>query len=391
MDHEPRAALFINRFTRTSPILFATSGVANIMRLEPEQLISKSFYFCIAQNCLQDAVRCLESAKANDSIAYLRFWFRNPLAQDQRASREGSTGSDDDQDEGGVNLNARTRSPPNENASNRGASFPTTLNTDANTNEDKSRSSSGNSGELGGPSNDTIFDRPALPAQSSTSSIAQHDENTGPEPIELEAVVSCSSDGLVVILRRAKPIPEGSADSSTTLDYNSGFFASPWAPEPIVPNYARDLAPDAFGLPQAQAAQGPSNYDFMNSIREVAVFAWSLTGINGSLSKFSRGHPDDEALPPGGLPVWDPDATSSDEKANGFSDNSHRRVAASSGDKDRMSTSSEDEVVYRRAPTMPPWRPVQRRARQEAFGTDADDDGEAKDGPSTARRRRLDE
>lgn len=28
---------------------------------------------------MRDAVRCLESAKANDSIAYLRLWFRNPL------------------------------------------------------------------------------------------------------------------------------------------------------------------------------------------------------------------------------------------------------------------------------------------------------------------------
>src|SRR2546423_5126128 len=80
-SHEPRAALFLNRYTRTSTIMFATSGVANILGIRAEQLIGKSFYFCIAENCLSDAVRCLERAKANDSIAYLRFWFRNPLLE----------------------------------------------------------------------------------------------------------------------------------------------------------------------------------------------------------------------------------------------------------------------------------------------------------------------
>ena len=48
-----------------------------------------SFYYCIAENCLQDAIKCLENAKGNDSIAYLRFWFRDPRTQD--ASTHGTT------------------------------------------------------------------------------------------------------------------------------------------------------------------------------------------------------------------------------------------------------------------------------------------------------------
>ena len=47
-SHEPRAALFLNRFTRTSTIMFATNGVANILGIRADQLIGKSFYFCIA-------------------------------------------------------------------------------------------------------------------------------------------------------------------------------------------------------------------------------------------------------------------------------------------------------------------------------------------------------
>jgi hypothetical protein len=44
----------------------------------------------------------------------------------------------------------------------------------------------------------------------------------------------------------------------------------------------------------------------MNSIREVAVFAWSLTGINGNIASYGHGVPCGEAQPPWGLPVWDP-------------------------------------------------------------------------------------
>lgn len=54
---------------------------------------------------------------------------------------------------------------------------------------------------------------------------------------------------------------------------------------------------------------GPPTEDFMNSIREVAVFAWALTGINGSLAQYSRGRPKPGATPFGGMPIWDPSHT----------------------------------------------------------------------------------
>jgi len=43
----------------------------------------------------------------------------------------------------------------------------------------------------------------------------------------------------------------------------------------------------------------------MNAIREVAVFAWALTGINGNISNYARGTPHAPAVPPQGFPVWD--------------------------------------------------------------------------------------
>jgi len=110
-SHEPRAALFLNRFSRTSTIMYATDGVSSILGVRSDQLVNKSFYFCIAEDCLQDAVRCLESAKSNDSIAYLRFWFRNPLLEERNraASRDETQSSGEDEDDGGVRLLHMTR------------------------------------------------------------------------------------------------------------------------------------------------------------------------------------------------------------------------------------------------------------------------------------------
>ncbi|KAJ5646161.1 hypothetical protein N7490_002533 [Penicillium lividum] len=256
--HEPRAAMFVNRFTRTATIMYATSGVSEILGLSPEQLISKSFFYCIQEHCLRDAVRCLESAKANDSIAYLRFWFRNPMQDD------------------------------NPEMARRGL---------------------------------VAFSDP-IP------------------PLELEAVVSCTSDGMVVILRRARaPIPTSSTRPPQPVPtYPSGIFAAPWAPEPVysygptpsaqetaVPNPAypevkttlcRDdrssgsqttassSAPSFESPPlrseqKASAPGGPQAHNLMDTIREVAVFAWGIVGINGSLERYKRGTPAGNSQPEG--------------------------------------------------------------------------------------------
>ena len=87
-NHEPRAALFLNRYTRTLTIMYATDGLSDVLGISGEEMKGKSFYYCIEENCLQDAVRCLENAKANDSIAYLRFWYRDPRQEDLGHGRD---------------------------------------------------------------------------------------------------------------------------------------------------------------------------------------------------------------------------------------------------------------------------------------------------------------
>jgi hypothetical protein len=74
--YEPRAALILNRFTRSLSIMHATSGVEQILGLSPEQLHQRSFYDFVQEGCLNDAVDCFEGAKAQDSIVSLRFQLR---------------------------------------------------------------------------------------------------------------------------------------------------------------------------------------------------------------------------------------------------------------------------------------------------------------------------
>lgn len=311
--HEPRAALFLNRFTRTLTVMYATSGIEQIIGIPSEAMKGRSFYYCIQENCLEDAVKCLESAKGNDSIAYLRFWFRDPRQDDRQESITTSESEEDaemtdvttsdDEDESGTGSRSLTHS------ASAGAERPT-----------DSRTNSGSSSNPA-DSNEAIFGESSNPQSiaSSVGSPGGASVSTHNDPIELEAVVSCTSDGLVVCLRRARPMIPSNAPqlpSAQPVNTRGGVFAAPWAPEPLFfpalpanPPYPLGAQhPAMAALPWQQQPQvGPSQMDFMNSIRDVAVFAWALTGINGSLAEYSRGKPVGESQPPEGFPVWQPE------------------------------------------------------------------------------------
>ena len=353
LTHEPRAALFLNRFSRTLSIMYATNGLADIVGIPAQELNGRSFYYCIQENCLQEAVKCLESAKANDSIAYLRFWFRDPrlddqVDQDEHMSDGHSSGDDDD---GGVHLCELMDHDGSENAvgSDSSNSMRSSVERDQGRSRDaylldiNSRSSSGNSTDLGRNSNDAIFDQPAG-GRTPASSVSTTDDRTSPyaasftpdsSHIELEAVVSCTSDGLVVILRRARPIIPHlplSTSEAARHPYTNGCFASPWATDPMLPNAGGRPSQPLADLVQhspadarceAAATHGPPTEHFMNTIREVAVFAWALTGINGSLAQYTRGMPTGESQPPDGLPIWEPssDRVAEFDRQEGYFDN----------------------------------------------------------------------
>ncbi|KAL6711074.1 hypothetical protein ACN47E_006949 [Coniothyrium glycines] len=310
--HEPRAALFLNRFTRTLTVMYATSGIEQIIGISGDAMKGRSFYYCIAPNCLEDAVRCLESAKGNDSIAYMRFFFRDPRQDDPAESTSSEseddimtdvTGSDDESD-GGVDFGRHSTTENNSYSNN-------SLHSDSlrHSTEPNSRTNSGDSTRPM-DTHEAMFGQPSDHRSSTSSVLSSPRSEFRDELIELEAVISCTSDGLVVCLRRARPLLPGTLPSTQPTQQYNGIYAAPWATQPVfhpalpqVPRYPLgayyNQMPVQQPAPQLQAT-------FMQSIRDVAVFAWALCGINGTLADHARGRPVGESQPPDGYSVWNP-------------------------------------------------------------------------------------
>lgn len=310
--HEPRAALFLNRFTRTLTVMYATSGIEQIIGIPGEAMKGRSFYYCIAPNCLEDAVRCLESAKGNDSIAYMRFFFRDPRQDDPAEATPSeseddimtdATGSEDESEYGADNSGPST----SEDASSRQRSHQSNSHGHSEEPHMQSRTSSGDSTNHTDTHN-AIFGGRARSSVSSVMSSPRSEDRD--EPIELEAVISCTSDGLVVCLRRARPMLPGTMPVAQPAQQYNGIYAAPWAAQPVfhpappqMPQYPLGANHPTM-LHTVQSSQLQST--FMQSIRDVAVFAWALTGINGSLVDYARGKPIGESQPPQGFPIWNP-------------------------------------------------------------------------------------
>lgn len=339
-QHEPRAALFLNRFTRTLTIMYATNGLSEVIGIPAETMRGRSFYYCIAENCLPEAVKCLENAKGNDSIAYLRFWFRDPRQDDHApppddddSDEEMTTDMSVDESEGGVDLqNGSTSgggtSPESGNSNAVESADGMDIDIDhpraASATKPDSRTSSGESTNEA-DTHEAIFGEPRG-SNSSASSLDESPERErrSPRPIpadaiELEAVISCTSDGLVVCLRKARPMIPHPTHRPSKPVYANGLFAAPWATEPILPpietrpgvgfstGFAPSLGPQGArhaGLSPPRGQTQADTSDFMNAIRDQAVFAWALTGINGSLAEFGQGKPHGESMPKDGFPVW---------------------------------------------------------------------------------------
>lgn len=331
--HEPRAALFLNRFTRTLTIMYATTGIQDIIGIPADTMRGRSFYHCIAENCLPEAVKCLENAKGNDSIAYLRFWFRDPRMDDEppppdEDSDEEMTTTDMSEDQsvgGGVHLEGDDTSPSSAESSESNAAQSThAMEMDRGPdNQPDPRTSAGDSNHEADKPDEAIFGRLRETPSSALSPAPSPERNPASplqanDPMELEAVISCTSDGLVVCLRKARPMIPHPTHRPSRPVYPNGLFAAPWGQESMLPpvearpgaGFATAFAP-ALGPRAAQhdhvaphAHAGPTHQGFLDAIREQAVFAWGLTGINGTLVDYAQGKPVGNAMPQDGVPIW---------------------------------------------------------------------------------------
>lgn len=280
-QHEPRACLILNRFTRTLTILYATNILVDVLDFPPHQAVGVSFFEFISPGCLQDAVEALERAKENDSIAYLRFFARDPRIADvelddrhgphrRRQRRSGSPRLRRGKGNPGRHAGESTsKQEPEPEGDDDDANSDSIMTSDEEEEEEEDGGNHPDEGEE--EDNDHYYSSSHSTSRTSLSNSIPP-TNRGPE---VEAVVSCTSDGLVVVLRRARPIIPFS-------DPRMGFFASPWARLPYhPPSQAAGNSPG-----------GPAPADFMDSIRQVAVFAWCLRGINEDMVQFARFEPD---------------------------------------------------------------------------------------------------
>jgi hypothetical protein len=227
MEREPRAALILNRFTRKLTIMYATDAVAQILGVHSDELLEKPFYECIQPNCLDEAERCLESAKANESIAYLRFWYKDPRVTPIDPVNE------EEEDETEMENEGNDRSRLNDSVMD--VKDPSLKDNRMAINEKSDpqvhRPVDGDRDEGRSPSSGAHASRP------------RRQRPQAPRTFELEAVVSCTSDGLVVVLRRARPpIPDPHAPvMPAALNYENGLFAAPWGLQPIEPYISPEL------------------------------------------------------------------------------------------------------------------------------------------------------
>ncbi|EFW98782.1 potassium channel, voltage-dependent transporter [Grosmannia clavigera kw1407] len=291
VEREPRAALIVNRFTRNLTIMFATNATAAILGLRPDQLKNKSFYRCIQESCLSEAITCLESAKANDSIAYLRFSFQDPRDDEElEAEAESGVVLVDHEDELEQRLPTTGRKQFDVDMSmdidsDNGSTDIFRIKTEE---EDK---------PLSMPTVPLIM-QPPIGFNRLTPRRAQRLPS-----VELEAVVSCTSDGLVVVLRKARPPIPPAHPPLVAFDYGDGLFAAPWAQHPIRPHFPVEslytfrppLLPQYMPLREnVKDAGGPPLDVLMGSIRDVAVIAWNI-GTHPAIAAYGRGLPSSDA------------------------------------------------------------------------------------------------
>ena len=118
-----------------------------------------------------------------------------------------------------------------------------------------------------------------------------------------------------MVLRKARPpIPALHPPLLPVYHYENGLFAAPWSEEPVNPLYPAErfhtfqppLLTQHMPLQEhVKDAGGPPIEQLMRAIRDVAVFAWALVGINGNIARYGRGVPRGDAQPHNSLSAWD--------------------------------------------------------------------------------------
>lgn len=205
---EKRAALILNRFTDNLTILYATDMLYDLVQIQPDQAVGRSFLSFLSSDCLEGAGEAFGRVKHNDSIAYMRFrWRRNDENQSRELNDEKTEEFDVDKD----------------------------------------------------------YD------------------------VDMESVVCCTSDGIVVIVRK-------SASDRIQLPEN-GIFVVPWSQQPLYSG-SSELAVD--GMIRSDDTSDDSQIGektIMTSIRDMGVPVWGLQTNPQVIREHAYGRPGNLATP----------------------------------------------------------------------------------------------
>jgi hypothetical protein len=354
---EPRATIFLNRFTRTSSIIYATDSIEDVIGIPASIMYGRSFYYCIAESCLPNAVKCLEGVKANDSIAYLRFWFRDPCTDDPAPATESDSDEaitaimSEDIERGDLQLKNRARTlHDNKMDVARIASNVTTY-LYGGSQSPRSRTPSGDIGS-GENTQEAVFgaSRGTRSLVSCMSPSPQIRSSTSSCPagtaFELEAVVSCTSDNLIVFLRKARFVISHPVNHPAKSIYDKGLSTPSLTREPVLflfhsqqgagfatgfaPSHSLMITPYNSASPPRTILSIPELNESMGAPRDQAVFASALTGISG----VTKGKPYDSSMPKDGCsigPNGTPKHSAVDERysqGNGMYPSQERRMAS---------------------------------------------------------------
>lgn len=284
-QNEPRAALFLNRFTRSLCILYSTEAVTDMLGITPDELKGKSFLECIQEGDVMEATDTIERSKENNSIAYLRFHWRDPRTPVRRrrvmrtvgANTNITRGSDDrsqaSRDGGNARSSVTPRADVESTARSRNVLSDAQQVDGEHGAESDAYSAEGDSDEddedSEGEDEDDIEEEEEFDDDEDDNGF--HARSRPPllfQNAPVECVISCTSDGLVAVLRRSR-IPELEHQINRTV------ALAPWARRPVLPD------------PATLGNQQYPTETYMETIRQIATFAWNCTEINGTVRQYA--------------------------------------------------------------------------------------------------------
>ncbi|RPA87496.1 hypothetical protein BJ508DRAFT_320509 [Ascobolus immersus RN42] len=268
-QNEPRAALFLNRFTRSLCILYSTEAVTDMLGISPEDLAGKSFLECIDEQDVMRATEVIERAKENDSITYLRFRWRDPRGPVVRR-RLGST---QESRIGATHANGNHSRATANGGNGNSSSTRITNQNGAGTTSRGNHQEESDLEESTDEEDEEEEEEEVDPEEEHVEEEEDDDDDfhtrRRPPPmfqaITVECVISCTSDGLVAVLRRSR-----------ALEAEHAAYA-PWALHPVVPS------------PSEPTLAGG---DFMECIRQIAAFAWNCAAIQSDVRQYAKRNKD---------------------------------------------------------------------------------------------------